>query len=353
MFTREELTKKTNKQLEELTTIMGITGITGTGKDGKVIKPDYVNAILNHQGNNVSENHNSFLAIDKLRPALIAAHNSNNKHAITKNEAVTSGATEAQFKEWTRYVARLQAVADDYVTVNLENCPEDKKKEIYDRIFPIWREILKAGEENMFHPNMWVDKHDVVNIIHYDILDIASVNGTQRTTQTPALFRKGIETLVGLKIANNKVMTKENRDVLLAYQKAVSTSNRMDDRLKGDPEKHIVGLIENLNDLEDKLENAKLALESAQAEYEVLSQEADADATLMQNKWFVRTLDSITASRVKLTDEINLIKSEIGNVKKAKENAEKVKAEADKTIDENKAKAEEIQNALQKAFDIA
>ena len=341
-MTKNELLRNTNAKLVEMCGIYNIT----VPENAK--KPELVDLLLKVMSPEARADGKSRFDITTMRSAIVAAHNCGNKHSITEMEAVAGGATKEQFANYRKAVLALKEKADKYITVNFQKVDVANKKAIYDEIFPVWKETLLAGELDQFHPNMWVDEHDIVNIIHYDILDQPTDKGLVRSTQTELVFRKGIETYIGMKVANNGVMTAENRDKLQKNKSALKRQDVMLKRLDGydTEEGHVDGLRDELKKAEQELATLNASIEEAKQELAEYDAALEEDNALANDKWFIKA-QAVSHVRVEnLSEQAKEVANAIKDTKKRISDAEKVLTNAEKEIEETKNDVEKIEKEL-------
>lgn len=164
-----------------------------------------------------------------MRPALVAAHNSGNRKAINADVVTAMGIQMAQFEEWKKDVKALYDAALEYhqlfrkptLTWTAEDTAALEEIE-QKKILPAWANLLHAGEKSKEcrelrvlpgHDPMWVMRY-ISKII--TVADIGSVDSDAGFD----VFRKGIETEIGLRIAQNGMLSDDNRDIVERYQSA-------------------------------------------------------------------------------------------------------------------------------------
>lgn len=173
----------------------------------------------------VVENQKKVVAINTFRPAIIFAHNDNNKHALSIKEVTEDcKISKAHFDKWVEEVETLRKVVMAYVTIKHSfkvSATKDAKLAARNLIFPAWKEILENGEPSCFKKELRVDECDVDSIVGYCEQFVASRKGTQIAHETAPIFRKYIESLLGCIIAKNEVLTEEDRDTVGSYLRNV------------------------------------------------------------------------------------------------------------------------------------
>lgn len=207
----------------------------------------------------------SEFAINAMRDAIIDAHNypKCNKKAITESDAIENGATSERFNQWVYWVESLRETVVTYC--ELKQIKGTDPKELASakgRIFAAWRTILKVGEENVFHKNMFVIPEDIESLVGYNETFMATYKGTQFANTTKITFRKYVESLLGCRIAGNAVLKDADRDVLAAYYGAERTIEKANKALNGSDKTskdgvttHTKGIIENIADLTVRIDD--------------------------------------------------------------------------------------------------
>ena len=170
--------------------------------------------------------------INAMRPALIAAHKDNNKKALTKDQATGAGVGIDYFNQWVQDVNALRETIYDYVTKKHD--PSADKAVVNtarEQIFPKWKTILEAGEKSKTTKELRVSEFDVDSLVGYAEKFMATGAGTQIAGTTQQIFRKYVESLLGVRIAQNTVLSDEDRDILDAYYKAARRIGQLTDQI--------------------------------------------------------------------------------------------------------------------------
>ena len=266
-------------------------------------------------------------AINAMRDAIIDAHNypKCNKHAITEKEALENGATSERFNQWVHWVENLREVIVEYCEVKQSKSATTEELAVAKgRIYPAWRTILKVGEEDVFHKNMFVRPEDVDSLVGYCETFMATVKGTQFANTTKVVFRKYVESLLGCRIAGNAVLKDADRDTLAEFYAAERTIDKATKALNGTEKTskgtttHVKGIIENIADLTTRISDGEKMLKGFG-----LSEEEIAQNSL---------LGTLRASLRTLEEE--------------KKSAEKSKADAEETKENLTERVEQIENML-------
>lgn len=161
-------------------------------------------------------------AKNAMRDALIVAHNAGNKKAITEEVAFGAGVSSADFKTWKDDVNALRTVVWDYV-LKKNDARRDTKitaaqlTAARDLIFPKWKVVLSGGEKRCLEKTMHVDVNDVEDLIGFCWDFLATENGTILTKTGEGIFRRKVESLIGVIMAKNEILNDEDRDTLTAY----------------------------------------------------------------------------------------------------------------------------------------
>lgn len=211
-------------------------------------------------------------AINAMRTAIINQSLNGVNHAITKDEAAASGCCEEKFADWKNYVDNLREACISYI--DLTTKPEDKKnlkevKAAEDYVWRCWRAILKCGEEDVFHPNMFVRRTDVGVLTTYaGHITYVYVPGKGRQAAITGQnnFRKMVEFFLAARISGNAILKDLDRETLTKYQGALKTIQKMTDRLDGYTDKDggkVTGLRQQKKDAEGTLEAVTATLKAA------------------------------------------------------------------------------------------
>ena len=164
-----------------------------------------------------------------MRPALIAAHNAGNRKAINKDTVDAFGIQDLQFEEWKKDIKALYDAALEYhklfrkPTLTWTKEDDAALAEIEQKkILPAWANLLHAGEKSKESRELRVlPNHDPMWVLRYiskiiTVSDIGSVDSDAGFD----VFRKGIETEIGLRIAQNGILSDDERDTIERYQSA-------------------------------------------------------------------------------------------------------------------------------------
>lgn len=213
-------------------------------------------------------------AINAMRPALIGAHKLNNKKAITQQDAIMAGVSEGKFREWCTKCEDLRMLVVEYCKLKQIKSVEQEKLDLAKgRIYPTWRDVVSCGAEKGFHKNWFIRPEDVDSLIGYNETFIATDMGTQFGNNTPMIFRKKVESLIGCRIAANDVMNDKDRDDLMEFYKARSAVSKATDRLHGTTNnngEHVKGILDKIKDIQAHIATSEEVLRAlGQSESEI------------------------------------------------------------------------------------
>lgn len=192
--------------------------------------------------------------INAMRPALVAAHNDNNRKAIDRQRVADTGVSLDYFNAYLKDVKSLQNACVDYVRLVKEQRTNDKitDKQIKakrDRIFPLWKTLLECGEKDKLHKELHITEFDVDSLSTFSYQFVQSSKGTVEAETSEKLFRKNVEALLGCIIAKNTMLNDKERETLDSYYKAVRKIEQYNNRLD-----EIKGEIESFNKMKSLAE---------------------------------------------------------------------------------------------------
>lgn len=247
-----------------------------------------------------------------ITPAIIRMHEMNNNKAISKDFAAGCGCGEIAYDSWVRHIDELYDIVAPWAEkFNDKKSNDEELQAIYKAIFPKWRQICRVGEvECNGHNNMFVRESDANYICTKAMKDGVSANGSIDVVAGKKVFRKAIERLLGIRLAQNAITTEAEYDLIRAYEKAVSNKEKAENRLDGYTKggKEVPGLRAALKDAEKVLEDMKqLVINTPKTEEE----RAEAKKNIDQNP--------IIGAYAKAVADIN---SQIGQAEKQLKNAE-------------------------------
>lgn len=201
-------------------------------------------------------------AVNAIRPALIAAHKSGNKKAITRDQALEHDVTSERFQQWVLWVDDFYAQVRKYYAALVDkNTTAAEKANHRGRAFAAWRGLLKVGRESQFHKNMYIDETDMDFFVGFiQKFDSTEETGTFFATKGKNVFRKNVEAFIGCRMAANKLLDDDDLELIRSYKEAVKSVRTCDDRLNGtddDKGNHHPGLLEQIPSLEKTIADKK------------------------------------------------------------------------------------------------
>ena len=228
------------------------------------------------------------VAKNAIREALVVAHNSGNKKAISDEVATMCGVGAADFKAWKDDVNALRAVVWDYV-VKKNDARCDSKitaaqlTAARELIFPKWKEVLGGGEKRCLEREMHVDPLDVEDLVGFcwDFMATAE-QGTIQIKIGEGVFRRKVESLVGVIMARNEILNDDDRDTLTkyyGYQRAITKAiSKIEEQTK---------LIKDFKLMKGQAKDEKEFVKYCNnkiKEYETKKAEAEAEKTEAESK---------------------------------------------------------------------
>lgn len=252
----------------------------------------------------MSTTNNSILK--EMKQALINAHKTNNAKAISKDFAAGSGVSERAFTSWTTWIESLHVAVTPWVQkFNDKDITDAELQEIYNKVFPILKQLAKVDETPLF-----IRESDAVRICGFAAKHGKTANGSVDVLVGKVAFRREIETMLGIRLAQNEVLIEDDYDKIVKYERAVKNKEKAEARLDGYTNAKgvkVVGLREQLKEAKKTLEEMKKL---------AISMGADKD-TIAKNpivSGYIATVDNLD----------NQIKSTEGNIDKAKETIKKL-----------------------------
>lgn len=255
---------------------------------------------------------------DPMRDAIIVACETGNTHAITNVEAAMAGCDPKDFSKWRTYVEALRQTAIEYGKVTDDkDSTQEQIALAKGRVWEKWQQILTIGEEDKFHPNMFTREQDADTCRVYatgvTTMSIPGIGSVAATTPGK-IFRKLIETFLGLRIRANAALCDADRDVISAYLSAKATITKAQERLDGKTtdDGHEPGLLDRLAATTESLTKSIKLLE----DFGIAHDDAVKNPAIA----------SLAAAKSDL-------ESEIAKTKKSKADAEKIIAEKQEQFD--------------------
>ena len=170
-----------------------------------------------------------------IRPALVAAHNQDNRRPINKEKCEDLGIDVRYLTLWISDVKKLQKTVEAYVD-KAWNAKFDKSisdGDVYaarERIYPKWKELLCCAEKEKDQKALHVSEFDIEALIKFAWTFMGTGVGTATCHMSDVKFRQKVEALIGCLIAENAMLTDHERDVLDQYNSAQKSIDRCHDR---------------------------------------------------------------------------------------------------------------------------
>ena len=162
-----------------------------------------------------------------MKDALAWAHDEmRNTHAITEKEATEKlGVPLQDFKDWKDRVELLRVACAHYLPLaEDENSTQQAINDALKDVFAEWRGICKAGSEKEFNKNFFIRKNDANTLAEWCGRSATlTARGRVWSTKDATTFRKHVETLIGIRMTGNAVLTDSERDLITTYESAVKS----------------------------------------------------------------------------------------------------------------------------------
>lgn len=248
--------------------------------------------------NGTTKKDNSIATTDKkvsiymaIQPAIIRMHELGNNKAISKDFAAGCGAGEVAFTSWVNHIDELYDIVLPWGNkFNNKKVTDDELAVIYKTVFPKWRQICRVGEtECNGHNNMFIRESDAVRICGFVIKHGKTEKGSIDVANGKKVFRKEIETMLGIRLAQNEVLSDKDYDIIKTYEKAESNKDKAENRLDGYTRngQEVKGLRALLKDAEaevKKITDIAKKLKADKAMIESLTAEADKVVTDLKSQ---------------------------------------------------------------------
>ena len=248
-----------------------------------------------------------------MRQALVNAHNANNAKAISKDFAAGSGVSERAFTAWCTWIDELHTKVLPWVEKwNNGKVTDEEIQATYDDIMPILRQIQRVDDKLFIRTN---DVGAICKMCH----DFGkSANGSVDVARGNKAFRRQIEAMIGNRIAQNEVLSEDDYDIVIKYDRAVKNKEKAEARLEG----YTDAKGAKVKGLKEQLEEAKKIYVDMKA---VAGITPEIEADLKKNKKNLFEAYPIIAGYMATVDNLdNQIKSTEGNIDKAKATIKKL-----------------------------
>lgn len=271
-------------------------------------------------------------AVNAMRAAIIAQSLNGVNHAITKDEAIKSGTTDERWNQWCVWVSDLRDACQHYAELQADrNTPEGGKlmKAAEGKVWAQWRSILKVGEENLFHKNMFVRRSDAEKLTAFaGNITYVYVPGKGKVPAVTGKnnFRKMVETFLAARISGNAMLSDAQRDVITRYNAAISNQKRNEELLSGKGDE--IGLKKTLTIKKETYDATVEALKAAKlSEEQIKTIAAPAKAAFDTVKKEVETAEKSLKNAQDTQKELKEQYDEITGLLDALEAPQEVKAD--------------------------
>lgn len=184
-----------------------------------------------------------------MRLSLVAARKYNNKKAITRDFVAGNPKVkdaDVTFETWCKAIADIYRAVEPWaIGFNDVNAKDCDLQAIYDSVVPMWLALA-----NDVDPKMFVRTNDVHRIMGFALKFGGTTNGSVDVIASNTEFRRAVETMIGIRIAQGAVLTEEEISLVNKYDKTVTNIDKANSRLngytnsKGDHKKGLCDMLE-------------------------------------------------------------------------------------------------------------
>lgn len=174
--------------------------------------------------------------LNTIKAAIIYAHDElGNSRAIGKHEIEACNISEQAINQWADYVEELRIASNNYLDLAHDaEADAQKIQTAQGRVWSEWRRVLKQGTEKDFDSRFFIRKDDIVHICGLcGEKFLKTAKGKNLAHATKADFRRAIETLIGIRLTGNGMLSDEDRDTISTYEKAVAAIKQANEALNG------------------------------------------------------------------------------------------------------------------------
>lgn len=173
--------------------------------------------------------------INAIRGALVTAHNSGNKRNLTRDFLEGAGIAGEYFTYWQTSVEALRVAVVKYVDLSWNQKFDSKIKAedvtaAREAIYPAYKDILSQGEADKETKKLKVDESDVERLVKFAWNFTSTSGATSMVHVDKKKFRLEVEKLMGCIIAKGEILTDEDRDMLVSYNKATKNVEKATSR---------------------------------------------------------------------------------------------------------------------------
>lgn len=172
--------------------------------------------------------------IKSIKKALIYAHDEMmNRHALNKEDFEKLDLADSTLNSWIEYVEELRETTKEYLRLSEDkDATEEQIIGALGKVAAGWRRVCKEGAESDFHKNFFVRKTDAYTIAEWcGRTATITARGRVWAPKGKADFRKHVETLIGIRMAGNAILTDEQRDYITDYEGAIRMIKNKEDAL--------------------------------------------------------------------------------------------------------------------------
>lgn len=169
-----------------------------------------------------------------VKKALAWAHDEGNKHVLSRKEFEELGLSDQAYDQWEAFTDDLRVAAAEYnrLAQSATSTKEDLAK-AEDAVWKAWRSVLAEGTEQKFNKNFFMRPYDAHTIGNWAALKaVPTAHGRVWGTQAKADFRRNIETMIGIRMAGNAMLTDDQHNLITSYEKAVASIQRNQEALE-------------------------------------------------------------------------------------------------------------------------
>lgn len=190
-----------------------------------------------------------------MKGALVMAHKTNNARAISKDFCAGCGIPENVYDSWTTWIKLLHEAVTPWVNkFNDKDATDEELQAIYKAVFPILRQLKRVDDK------LFLRESDAVRICGFAQKHGKTANGSVDVAVGEKAFRREIETMLGIRIAQSAVLTEKEYDVITKYESTENNLEKAQNKLNGVERdgKRNPGLIEKLAAAQKTLDDMKL-----------------------------------------------------------------------------------------------
>ena len=193
-----------------------------------------------------------------MRVALGAARKLNNKKPISADFVAGNPLCKnpkAVYTAWVGAITDIYKVIQPWaIGFNDANVTNETLENVYAKVCPMWTAL-----NNDVDPKMFVRTNDVHRLLSFSLRHGSTLKGSIDVEAGLTNFRKEVETMMGIRIAQSAVLTNDEYELITKVDKATANLEKAENRLNG----YTDAKGQHVDGLQDKLETAKDALKNA------------------------------------------------------------------------------------------